>query len=881
MTPSSRSGHLSKTTIASAVCAGLAAWFSLGSLAVTKADATRRIGLLPPLWVLVLFMAGAVVIAGATRLSARASRPLFLAAFILLPWIPLPVPNVFLVWTGPAVRFIWAAIALTMIGGSPILRIWPTIPFLSSPRRASILAGAIAFVVFLSIHAGQENLPTGDEPHYLVIAQSLLLDRDMKVANNYERGDYDQYYGGWLRPHLSASAGTGAAYSVHAPGLPLIIAPAFAAGGYRGAVVWVALLTAIGTALVWLAAHTLTANPAAAWFSWAVVALTVPTALLGSLVYPDAIAGVALAAGLLALVSIDGSPNGEWPLWRSIALGAAIGTLPWLHTRLTLPAGILAALFALRVIGTRNAAWKRQLIAFCVPLAVSTAGWLVVFRLVYGTLNPSAPYGGVPLEIGHIGSGLLGLILDQEFGLLPNAPVHVVSLMGVWVLARAHRRLAIETLLLIVPYVIAASAYPMWWAGSSSPARFLTPIVFPLSVVAAMAWPRFGPGGKQMALTLLGASLLITAAFASGGEGVLAYNDAAGRARWLDWMSPLVDLPRAFPDVFHRGFLGPAAAWAVALSCWAVFGARDRRAAPDASAAPFAVPASFLAACMIAIAASWQIVQHAQPTATRAQLGLLRDLNPRMLPLGVQVFPVHLLAAADVPRRLAIGTSRLDAPPPATMLELIEVPAGRYYVRVTARAATRGELVLGIGYASVPVERWRLAGSAGIFPITLPIVASSLNVTGDDDAVRSVEQVVLVPAADMSVPPIAARARDAARYGSTVVYATDNRVSLQTDGFWVLGKRQPDVVVATDEPVESLAIEVHNGPVANRVRLRAGNWSTEHGFGPGETWSVRVPVAERGAATVMNIYVEHAFRPTWFDPGSRDNRLLGCWVVVR
>jgi hypothetical protein len=429
---------------------------------------------------------------------------------------------------------------------------------------------------------------------------------------------------------------------------------------------------------------------------------------------------------------------------------------------------------------------------------------------------------------------------------------------------------------------MAASAYPLWWAGSSPPARFLTPIIFPSSIVAAMAWPRIGEGGKRIALTLLGASVLIAAAFAVGGDGVLAYNDEGGRARWLDWVSPLADLPRGFPDAFHSRVLGPVVSWAVALSGWALLTARNRRDASNASAARFVAPVSFLVACMIAIAASWQIAGHAQPTATRAQLDLLRGLNPRMRPLGLQVFPPRLLAADDVPRRLAVGTSRLDAPPPATLLELTEVPAGRYFVRVTARAYARGELIVGIGYASVPAARWRLGtGSTSIFPITLPIATSILDVRGDDDAVRSVEQVRLVPAADMTVSPIAGRARDAARYGSTVVYATDNRVSLEADGFWVLGERQPDVVVANDEPMASVALEIHNGPVANRVRLRTSNWSTEHAFAPGEAWSVRVPMAERGAASVVNVYVEHGFRPAQVDAGSTDNRLLGCWIVVR
>jgi hypothetical protein len=881
--PSSHAGRLSRTAGLAAACAGVAAWCSLGVLAVTDGDGARRVGILPPLWLLAALIAVVIALAAATRLSARASRPLFLSAFVLLPWIPLPVPQVFLVWTGPAVRFVWAAIALAMSADPRVRRGWRDSP-LSAANNAPLVAGAIAFAILAGVHAGQGNLPNGDEPHYLVIAQSLLADHDVKVANNYERGDYQQYYGGWLQPHLSAWAGNGGAYSAHAPGLGAIVAPAFAAGGYRGAATTVALLTAFGTSLVWLAAFALTSDAAAAWFAWAVATLTVPGVLLGSLVYPDAIAGVILAAGLLALVRIERAPDREWPLWPWIALGTMVGALPWLHTRLTLPAAVLAALLAARVLERRHAGWVRQLAALCVPLAVSVGGWLMFFRVAYGTFNPSAPYGGgVPLELGQVVSGLRGLLLDQEFGLLPNAPVHVIVLAGVWFLVRARARLAIEALLLIVPYAVAASAYPLWWAGSSSPARFLTPVIFPSSIVAAMGWSGLGPGGKRVALTLLGVSALITAACAFGGEGVLAYNDAAGRARLLDWVSPLVDLPGAFPDAFRTGVLAPAAVWIAALSCWAALVVRTRGARSDAPGGAFMVPATFLIACMIAIAASWQIAGPAgRVTATRAQLDLLRGFDPRLLPLGVQLFPPRRFAAADIPRRLAIGTSPLGvSSPPTTLLHLTEVPAGRYYVRVTARANAGGEITLGIGAASAHAARWRLTGPAGVFPVTLPIVASILDVRADEDAVRSIEQVALTPAADVRVAPIPGRARDAARYGSTVVYATDNRVLLEADGFWVLGERQPDVVITTDAARSAVTLEIRNGQVANRVRLRTGRWSSEHAFAPGELWSASVPTADHNAATVVNIFVERGFRPAQFDAASTDHRLLGCRIVIR
>ena len=53
---------------------------------------------------------------------------------------------------------------------------------------------------------------------------------------------------------------------------------------------------------------------------------------------------------------------------------------------------------------------------------------------------------------------------------------------------RRHRRLCAEWLLVIVPYVLVASMYQMWWGGLSSPARFAGSTLLLLVVPAASAW---------------------------------------------------------------------------------------------------------------------------------------------------------------------------------------------------------------------------------------------------------------------------------------------------------------------------------------------------------------------------------------------------------
>ena len=55
--------------------------------------------------------------------------------------------------------------------------------------------------------------PSGDEPHYLVIAQSLWRDGDLKIENNHQRGDYREYFEPDLEPHYLTRGTDGEIYS--------------------------------------------------------------------------------------------------------------------------------------------------------------------------------------------------------------------------------------------------------------------------------------------------------------------------------------------------------------------------------------------------------------------------------------------------------------------------------------------------------------------------------------------------------------------------------------------------------------------------------------------------------------------------------------------
>src|SRR5690606_846192 len=106
----------------------------------------------------------------------------------------------------------------------------------------------------------RDRLPAGDEPHYMIITQSLLADHDLRIENNHARGDYAPYFSGELRPDYLRRGLDGEIYSIHAPGVSALVAPAFAVAGYPGAVLALALLAALAMGGLWIVAWQLTSN---------------------------------------------------------------------------------------------------------------------------------------------------------------------------------------------------------------------------------------------------------------------------------------------------------------------------------------------------------------------------------------------------------------------------------------------------------------------------------------------------------------------------------------------------------------------------------------------------------------------------------------------
>jgi hypothetical protein len=92
----------------------------------------------------------------------------------------------------------------------------------------------------------------------------------------------------------------------------------------------------------------------------------------------------------------------------------------------------------------------------------------------------------------------------------------------------------------------------MWWAGYTTPARFLVAILPPLAIPAAMWFDAVRrPTSRLLAGAAMAVSVLITITVVFVDRGAMLLNFRDGASRLLVWLSPVADLTHAVPSMFQ------------------------------------------------------------------------------------------------------------------------------------------------------------------------------------------------------------------------------------------------------------------------------------------------------------------------------------------
>ncbi len=855
-----------------------------------------RVGLLPPWWLLPLLVAAVFATIRLTRLTPVQISPLFGAAVVLLPWLPFSVPPAALLWTGPFMAAVWVVVAASVARTR-----WPDVrsPWLTDAPRATILAAAMALVLYgASAWWLAPILPDGDAPHYLILAQSLVKDGDLQIENNHRRGDYLEYSLLAAQPDYLRRGVNGAIYSIHAPGLPALIAPAMWLFGYPGAVAFLGIVAALSTALVWWHSYQITGSASASWFGWVCCALTTPFFFQATQVFPDGLAATCVLLGASPLMLADrGVARGrahdttgrhDTALW--LLSGASLAILPWLQTRLAIVAAAAACCVCLRMRSVR------EFVTFAALPIVSALAWFAFFFVVYGTPNPTAPYGTfTQTTVANLWRGVPGILFDAQFGLLANAPVFGVVLVGVLARAANLQRWSWELLALVVPYTIGVGMYQHWWGGASAPARLLAPITLVLAIGGARVWHDARTRATRIIQTAaLAVSVLIAVLLLVPDTGRLLINFRDGIALWAEWSNDSIDLPRGLPSLFMddpgRAVLKASIWGACILVSWFTLQVLDRRFSD--SRAPAGAPLlssaaiwCLTAAPMIALTLVWRTGGVQPLTPARSAVGLLRQASasrPIAYDFGMHRFEPSRDALSRVRVRSDAERPRAS---PAHLLSALAIPAGTYRLHLTSVRSVEGTLTLRLGDTLLPY--WSAPAAGALLPaselsVRLPVDVRSLVVEGDAAALRSISSVELEPVHPAESSGSAAAggtAHRGVRYASSDTFFLDENAYPEPTGFWVAGGRTARTVIASEG--QKLELFLRNAPVDNTVVIDIDGERHELTLGPREERVVALARVRPGPYASVRVTSRSGFRPSELDTGSRDLRYLGCWVEPR
>jgi len=384
-----------------------------------------------------------------------------------------------------------------------------------SANRAALLA--LLFYV-LMVPLMLRTPLDGDEPYYLLIAESLIHDRDLDLGNQF--ADLSRTASGRtdLVPQIGDRVTPGHVRSHLEPVFPLLIAPGYAIAGLAGALLTIALFGAL------LARSTVRLfedegiSDATTRALFPLFAFGPPIVFYAARLWPE------VPAAFLFVEAVRGVRQRRAGRW----VGAVVA-LVLLKVRFVLVAIVLV----LRALRTR-----RQAIVAAVVIVIALVAASHRLREL------------VPESARAYPIGLFGLALDGAAGIAFQAPLYLFGLIALarWRSMPEGFRLGMASSALYVLVLVPRSE---WHGGWSPPLRYIVFVVPFLALGAAALYDRIAPAPLAIVSAWTAGLVIHGAAFPWRLFHIANGENVAG-----EWLSKAyhADVSRLFPSFIRPNF---------------------------------------------------------------------------------------------------------------------------------------------------------------------------------------------------------------------------------------------------------------------------------------------------------------------------------------
>ncbi len=311
----------------------------------------------------------------------------------------------------------------------------------------------IVFVIFLFllsfIFYYKKIYFSGDEPHYLIIAQSIVEDGDFNLENNYKNKTYLKFHPTKLEPH--AYKHNNKLLSFHLPGVAFLLTPFYFIYKFINYSIPPTLFFRLSISII---------NGFLALFLYLIFDFFIKNKknnqffIFMLIIFPISIHSIHLYPEIPAAILLMAAIYFGILKSNDLLFGLFISFIPWFHIKYLSVVLIVISFYFYKKLKQKNIKFILPFLFF--PL-INLVLFIIFMLSQYGFLNPmkifpSGNYFKIPLI--QMVETFIAFFLDQRDGLLFYSPVYFLFFYTVFKIKSINRKYKTLFLLILLFYLV-------------------------------------------------------------------------------------------------------------------------------------------------------------------------------------------------------------------------------------------------------------------------------------------------------------------------------------------------------------------------------------------------------------------------------------------